>query len=114
MDLYTACLRLSKLTIDATESLLSNINHDYALYMASWQESRSYDYLVEQYGEELVDKLEDYLCDICVEDPGIGSYDLACKAIDYIKYGPDDQNDEPPSFDQALYSSLYVTPYQSA
>lgn len=109
MDLHSACLQLAEMTIDATQSLLSNINHDYLFYAEKWESSEAYSYLLENYGDTGVDEM---VCDICVEDPSINVFDLSCKAIDFVKYG--NINDEPPSYDDALYSSLYVTPYQTA
>lgn len=109
MDLYAACIQLAQLTIDATQSLLRDVNHDYKFYADEWEKSEAYAYLLDNYGDTGVDE---YLCDICVEDPAIDVFDLSCKAIDYIKYVSID--DEPPSYDDALYSSLYITPYQTA
>lgn len=109
MDLHTACIQLAQMTIDATQSLLRNVNHDYMFYALQWEQSKACAYITENYGDI---GLDDYLCDICVEDPSINVFDLSCKAIDFVKYG--NINDEPPSYDDALYSSLYTTPYQVA
>ena len=100
---------LADITMGAYFSWKSQADHNWKEWAQAWDESLDKQWILANY-PEFGPSVADAADDVFMSEPDMSRLDLIKWIADYLEYGPDI---EPPTFDEALYSSLYVTPYSN-
>lgn len=98
---------LADLTMGAYFSWKNCKDHNWREWAQTWNESDARVWILANYpefGPDAADEAEKEFA----KHPSMTRQELIAWIIDYLEYG---REVEPPTFDEALYASLYTSPY---